>query len=98
MMKREELIEKINQKILRGNGPLSHDVADFILEYFQEKPRPSAQERLANILWDDVRGVQDGMEQANLIASDLLRNHRNELLDIISQYESEVPPMRGFGV
>jgi hypothetical protein len=99
---RDALVEQL-MKRLHGRG-CAESAADFILENFTEKPKLKAEDRLARLLWDDVRGVDEGIGQASLIAEDLLRNHLKELLDVCEQrsrealLESIARNGRGFGV
>jgi len=101
---RNELKDQINE-ILYGPGERdlvnSERVTNFILEHFQEKPRPSARERLKTLLCDRIPGVRLGDEDTVAL---YLLDECKELLSILEQHSKEVLQeaiarnVRGFGV
>ena|SRR3990167_8717260 len=87
MTRQEMMARRVAKCIMEGNGPLSYDIADFILEHFEEKPKPSARERLKTLLCDRIPGVRLGDEDTVAL---YLLDECKELLSILEQYSEEV--------
>lgn len=102
-MTREELIHRLSACTWISSTNLLERTADFILENFTPKPKPTAVERLAELLFKEKGETGLSKFWCGLVANFLLGDVPT-LKDILAQHDREVTDEtirnngRGFGV